>query len=107
MSGAGRHEGLRTLTCGPPRTRVTENCQRLAGSHARQAVQGGPDFFGEEETLRQLENYLLAVGVPDEKVQAQLLRLQRADPALPPDPRATLEENGRLRWQPAPPVREK
>ena len=64
-------------------SRVVENCQRLASMHARVSAGGGPDFFGEEETLAQLRNCLEAQGVEEERVSAQILRLARAKTCLP------------------------
>lgn len=37
--------------------RVVESCQKLATKHARAMYSGGPDFFGEEETLEKLGVY--------------------------------------------------
>ena len=42
--------------------RICENCQRLAAHPARAQWQNGPDFFGEERLLEQLEFHLLERG---------------------------------------------
>ena len=67
-------------------SRVVENCQRLASMHARASAKGGPDYFGEEETLAQLRNCLEAQGVEEERISGQIQRLTRAMACLPPDP---------------------
>ena len=80
-------------------TRITENSQRVTAVHGRRAYGGGPDFFGEEETLAQLSNFLLAVGVSDEDMEAQLKRLACADISFPPDPLGSLTAAGVVELQ--------
>ena len=76
-------------------SRVVENCQRLASMHARASAKGGPDHFGEEETLAQLRNCLEAQGVD------QIQRLTRATACLPPDPFGSVSAGGLLPTQAA------
>ena len=83
-------------------SRVVENCQRLASVHARAAAGGGPDFFGEEETLAQLRNCLGAQGVEEERISAQIQRLTRARACLPPDVLGSISSGGVLNMQAAP-----
>jgi hypothetical protein len=74
--------------------RVVENCQRLAAVHARAAHSGGADYFGEEETLRQLRDCLLAQGVDEEEVEKQIAKLSRARPELDPTPFGVISQGG-------------
>ena len=76
--------------------RITENCQRLAAHHGRAAFNGGADFFGEEETLAQLSNYLAAKGVEEARVAKQMARLKVAKIAAPPDALGSLSVCGGL-----------
>jgi hypothetical protein len=76
--------------------RVVENCQRLAGVHARAAHAGGPDFFGEEETLSRLRDFLGAAGVDGAEIDAQIGRLERADTSAAPDPLGSMSDLGAL-----------
>ena len=69
--------------------------------HARVSAGGGPDFFGEEETLAQLRNCLEAQGVEEERVSAQILRLTRAKTSLLPDPFGSISAGGLLSTQAA------
>ena len=82
-----------------------ENCQRLASQHARVSLEGGPDVFGEEETLSQLRNCLEAQGVEEERVAAQIARLARANTSLAPDPFGSISAGGLLLSQAADPPR--
>ena len=75
---------------------VTENCQRLAGLHAREAARGGPDYFGEEETLGQLKSFLLTAGLPEADADKQVERLRKPNFSKKPDPLATLTSAGGL-----------
>ena len=61
--------------------RVTENLQRLVARHGRLSWAHGPDYFGEEHILAQLEACLQAQGVSEADIAAQLERLQTADPS--------------------------
>ena len=79
--------------------RITENCQRLAAADAKQSFRGGPDFFGEEESLRQLGRHMEILGSSAEAVLAQVARLKCADFAIAPDPLGSLSDLGLLRFE--------
>lgn len=51
----------------------------MAARYAREAYKGGPDYFGEETTLKQLERHLLDKGVSPDEVYRQLADLTVAD----------------------------
>ena len=69
--------------------RVVENLQILATRFARLSLGKGPDFFGEEDTLLKLDNFLQHQGVEDHEREWQLKALTTADATLPiPSPTA-------------------
>ena len=68
--------------------REVENLQVIAAKAGRLALDGGPDFFGEEVILEQLEVFLRSKGVSEIEIGDQLLALTTADASkpIPPDP---------------------
>ena len=77
--------------------RVVENMQLLSARHARASFEGGPDFFGEEHLLLQLETFLTG-RVPAARLAAQLARLKVADYALLPTPLGRLDKSGAVEF---------
>ena len=59
--------------------RIVENLQVVAARHARASWKGGPDFFGEETTLKQLEAHLRGKGVAEDEILEQLAELTAPD----------------------------
>ena len=78
--------------------RVVENMQILAARHARASFNGGPDFFGEEHLLLQLEAFL-AGRVPSDKLAAQMSRLKVSDFSMLPTPLGKLDKSGALEFE--------
>ena len=62
--------------------RVVENLQLLATRFARRALSGGPDYFGEEDTLIRLRNFLGLRGFAVPEIDWQLEALTEANPKL-------------------------
>ena len=84
-------------------TRIVENLQILAARAAREVLNGGPDLFGEEETLEGLRAFLKKKGVDEEAAQRQLDLLTLADTSrqIPPNALQALQAQP-ARPQPAP-----
>ena len=64
--------------------RVVENLQRLATRFAREALEGGPDYFGEEHVLLDLRLHLLEAGLDASRVDETIRKLTVTDNALDP-----------------------
>ena len=80
--------------------RICENCQRLAAHHARAQWQNGPDFFGEEGLLEQLEFHLVErAGAGIQEVADQLARLRAGNYALTPELLGSLGDKGVLQLE--------
>ena len=62
--------------------------------HARAQARGGPDFFGEEHLLKQLQHFLETLGVEDAEIVALVDRLTLANNLLEPTPVASISELG-------------
>ena len=73
--------------------REVENLQTIAAKAGRLALNGGPDFFGEEVILEQLGDFLRSKGVSAAEINDQLLSLTSADAtkAIPTDPLRLLD----------------
>ena len=75
-AGGGSDHYVRTLH------RVVEGIQVQMARLGREMVQGGPDHFGVEETLSQLERFLASRGVEPDEARKQSARLTCADTSL-------------------------
>ena len=64
--------------------RITENLQKCAAKHAKEAFQGGPDYFGEEEVLQGFTAHLQSGNSTAQAAKAATERLRRANYALDP-----------------------
>jgi hypothetical protein len=64
--------------------RICENLQVTAVRYARASLEGGPDFFGEEEVLANYQSHLAGLGLEDEEVSAAAAKLQAPDFTLDP-----------------------
>ena len=60
--------------------RVIEATQVQVAAFGRESLNGGPDFFGEEQTLDNLKCFLSQRGVDGETIRVQVLLLEMADP---------------------------
>ena len=78
-------------------TRIVENMQLLAARHARASFEGGPDFFGEEHLIAQLEVFL-AGRLASSVIAAQLGRLKVSDYSALPTPWARWTKGGLWLW---------
>ena len=68
----------------------------MAARHARAQARGGPDYFGEEHLLSQLQLFLDKLGIEESEVKAQLDRLTLANNLLDPVALVTVSEVGSL-----------
>ena len=59
--------------------RTVENLQRTAAKLAREIWAGGPDYFGEEHTLMELDEFMLKGGTTAEQAENQRWRLTSAN----------------------------
>ena len=64
--------------------RVVENLQKTAEAYARESYSGGADRFGEEHTILELRDFLIARGIGQEEAFAQLDGLMCADVHIDP-----------------------
>ena len=81
--------------------RVVESIQVRVARLGRRSMRGGPDFFGEEQALTQLSEFLFTKGlereVSEEKTDARgVTRPPLSRPAL--SRRGLGGEDGRSRW---------
>jgi hypothetical protein len=76
--------------------RVCENLQVLAAKHARRALHGGPDYFGEEHLGAQLTAFLTERGLSQEDAEEQAEKLRVANYDLDPTPFASITKEGLL-----------
>ena len=68
--------------------RVVEHLQVLAAKHAREAAQGGPDYFGEEHLLQDLHGHLLRAGCEEDWALQTVEKLALCNYHLRPEPHA-------------------
>ena len=64
--------------------RMVENLQRLATRFAREALEGGPDYFGEEHVLLAFRLHLLEAGLDASRVDETIRKLTVTNNALDP-----------------------
>ena len=76
--------------------RVVENVQILVAQHARDSLNGGPDYFGEEHLLAKCRSFLVARGwtQPDAATLAASLRRKVVASPAPADAPARLRTGG-------------
>ena len=81
--------------------RITENLQKAAAKHAKEVLESGPDYFGEEEVLKAYEAHLQDWDLGAEAAARAAERLHTADYSL--DPTLTLDTAKAIRLQQAVP----
>ena len=82
--------------------RVCENIQKVVTLYAQEALEDGPDFFGEEGVLKDLAAFLREKGVSEAAVAAQLFRLKVCDYHRDPTPHGQVRDEVRNLRNPDP-----
>lgn len=67
-------------------SRVCENIQRVVSQYARESLDDGPDYFGEDGLFKDLAAHLRTKGVEEASVAWQLARLKVSDYTRDPTP---------------------